>query len=352
MALEGALKDFGLADILQLIYFQKKSGILNLNGRNDQVQILFHEGNVLSAETQKKKKLEETRIEKLLVKKGLLKESDLEAVLMEQKTSGARVWDILLSRNLVEKDILISMLSAQVTETVVQLFSWKEGIYKFEQQAVVASTDMPIVLDTQQLLMDGLRVIDEWSQVTGKIAPDTIFRKTAKKGMELTSYEEVVLKFIDGENDVRLIIDLSGVDDLHASKAFEALTKKGAIEPVAVAPVVAAIAAAPVISKNSSLFRTVSLAVVLAALVLSLIAFTFDKADSFKKARTTKEIDGLRFWAEVYKYRNGSYPDRLDQIGGVKDEWGRPYVYKSENGAVVILSTGPDGIAGTKDDLY
>lgn len=352
MALEGALKDFGLADILQLIYFQKKSGVLNLNGREDQVQIVFHEGNVLSAETQKKKKLEETRIEKLLVKKGLLKESDLESVLVEQKSSGSRVWDILLDRKLIEKDILIPMLSAQITETVVQLFSWKEGIYKFEQQAVVASTEMPISLDTQQLLMDGLRVIDEWSQVTGRIAPDTVFRSTPKKGIELTSYEEGILKFIDGENDVRLIIDLSGIDDLHASKAFESLTKKGVISPVSATPVTTAAEAAPATPIKPSLFRSVSITVVLAALLLSLIALTFDKSDAFKKLRTIKKIDGLKFQAEVYKYRTGNYPDRLDQIGAENDDWGRPYVYKKDNEVLVILSAGPDGVAWTKDDLY
>jgi len=33
MALEGSLKDFGLADILQLIYFQRKTGVLVLDGK-------------------------------------------------------------------------------------------------------------------------------------------------------------------------------------------------------------------------------------------------------------------------------------------------------------------------------
>jgi hypothetical protein len=31
MALEGLLQEFGLADILQLIYFQKKTGVLNIS---------------------------------------------------------------------------------------------------------------------------------------------------------------------------------------------------------------------------------------------------------------------------------------------------------------------------------
>lgn len=215
MALEGALKDFGLADILQLIYFQKKSGILTLNGPTDQVQMVFLEGNVLSAEAKKKKKL----------------------------------GDILLSKRLIEKDVLTAMLSVQVSDTVLQLFSWKEGHYKFEPQAVVpGSSADAVTLDTQQLLMDGLRVVDEWSQMTGKIAPNTVFRSKGRKDVELTASEEGVLKFIDGENEVSMILNLSGIDYLQASKAFDSLTQKGLIECVAVAQVLNT--AAPVTLKK------------------------------------------------------------------------------------------------------
>ena len=35
MALEGSLREFGLADILQLLYFQRKTGVLVLEGRMD-----------------------------------------------------------------------------------------------------------------------------------------------------------------------------------------------------------------------------------------------------------------------------------------------------------------------------
>lgn len=215
MALEGALKDFGLPDILQLIYFQKKSGTLTLIGRTEQVKIIFYEGNVLSAETKKKKKLGQ----------------------------------FLLSRKLIEKDVLTAALAEQISHTVQQLFSWKEGIYKFEPQAVVSGNDMATVtLDTQQLLMDGLRVIDEWSQVTGKVTPDTVFRSKTHNDVELNTYEQGILEFIDGENDVSMIISLSGIDHLHASEAFESLTHKGVIEIAVTAPVMTA--ATPVAPKK------------------------------------------------------------------------------------------------------
>ena len=53
MALEGSLRDFGLADILQLIFFQRKTGALVLESRIDRVRLLFVEGNIVGAESRK-----------------------------------------------------------------------------------------------------------------------------------------------------------------------------------------------------------------------------------------------------------------------------------------------------------
>ncbi|MEK6652527.1 MAG: DUF4388 domain-containing protein, partial [Nitrospirota bacterium] len=79
MALEGSLKEFGLADILQLIYFQRKTGILTLEGRMDKVRLLFYEGNIVLADS--KRRVEANRLGKVLVKKGILKEEDLQKAL-------------------------------------------------------------------------------------------------------------------------------------------------------------------------------------------------------------------------------------------------------------------------------
>ena len=77
MALEGSLRDFGLADILQLIFFQRKTGVLTIEGKMDKVRLLFIEGNITGAES--KRRLEANRLGKVLVKKGFLEEKDLQA---------------------------------------------------------------------------------------------------------------------------------------------------------------------------------------------------------------------------------------------------------------------------------
>ncbi|MCL5024562.1 MAG: DUF4388 domain-containing protein [Nitrospirae bacterium] len=363
MALEGSLRDFGLADILQLIYFQKKTGILALRGKADQVRLMFHEGNIISAES--RKRVVENRIGKILLKKGLIRENDLKTSLEEQKSTGARLGDIFLKNGVVQKEDIRQTLISQMTETVVQLFSWKEGTYEFQGQPVPLSQDMPVTLDTQHLLMEGLRVLDEWALVEGRITLDTVFEKTGEKETSFTSDEESILRYVDGENDVSIVLDLSGVDDFQASRVLVSLMEKGVIAPVKISPVVSA-EAAPVMpeARKRSLAGVLVPVVFFGALALSLASATLQASWSHKgiasflggnaekRSRTVKEIEALRFMAEASLYKNGSYPADLGRIGAGRDAWGRPFLYRIENNAPVIFSAGPDGKAGTSDDIY
>jgi hypothetical protein len=362
MALEGSLRDFGLADILQLIYFQKKTGVLVLSGAQDSVRISFSDGNVVSAES--KKRVEESRVGKILVKKGVIRDEDLRAALEEQRASGVKMGDILLKKGLVKNEDMRDTLVSQMTETVVQLFSWKEGTYEFQVKQVAMSQDIPLILDTQHLLMEGLRVLDEWSLVEGKITLDTVFGKTGTTADSLTDVEESLLKFIDGENDVSIIIDLSGVDDFEASKVLVSLMERDIIEPVTVSPVVTeAVPLMPEV-RERPWARVLYPAVFVLIAVCSLLAAGLQQAwsgkgisvfwsgDEMNRTVTLKKMDTLRFMAEAYKLRNGSYPVRLDPLGDSADAWGRPFTYRVENGAVVIISAGPDGKIGTGDDVY
>ena len=53
MALSGTLKDFGIADILQLIGQQQKTGKLRLQNGDEEVEIIFSSGSTLLIEFQR-----------------------------------------------------------------------------------------------------------------------------------------------------------------------------------------------------------------------------------------------------------------------------------------------------------
>ncbi|MCX5717610.1 MAG: DUF4388 domain-containing protein [Nitrospirae bacterium] len=353
MSFEGSLKEFGLADILQLIYFQRKTGVLTLEGRMDKVRLLFYEGNIISAGT--RRKVEANRFGKLLLKNGLIKEEDLQKALEEQQSTGEKLGNILMKNGVVGKEQIQEILTTQITETVINLFSWKDGSYDFSPQGVPVDKEMPIALDTQHVLMEGLRIVDEWSLVEGKLSPDTIFERIGNPGVELTPEEEEMLGLVDGERDVSVIIESSYMDSFQASKSLVSLMEKGIIGPkeaAQVAPEIALHMALPSAKKGIPYPPFITPVIFMVSLFIAIISFPPQRSDYADRIKTSADIDNIRFTIEAYKYENGSYPQSTDQITKPADAWGRQYIYKPAADDFVLFSAGPDGKEGTADDVY
>ncbi len=349
MALEGSLRDFGLADILQLIFFQRKTGVLNLDGKLDKIRLLFIDGHIVGAES--KKRTEENRLGKVLVKKGLLTEGELEALLEEQQQSNLRLGTFLVKNRFVKKEDIEEILINQIKETIIQIFNWKEGTYEFLPQAIPVDPGVPISIDTQHLLMEGLRIVDEWTLIEGKITIDTVFVKKSYDVSDLTEEEREILLLVDGDNDVSTIIDISGKDDFTVSKTLVSLIEKDAIEAKEAAPVVSE--AFPALGKKSPAQHLHLPAIAVAvAVILSLLSTVFFPHDSLKRFRASQAIDDLRFRVDAYRFEKGSYPTTLDTITQKADPWGNPYIYRMNSYSFLILSSGPDGKEGTEDDVY
>ena len=349
MALEGSLRDFGLADILQLIFFQRKTGVLYLEGKLDKVKLLFIEGNISGAES--KRRIEANRLGKVLVKKGLLKEEDLSALLEEQRSSNMRLGNILVRRRIVQKEAVAEILEGQIKEAVIQIFSWKEGTYEFTPQEVPVDKDIPISIDTQHLLMEGLRIVDEWTAIEGKITIDTVFVKKIYSEGALSQEERDIFSLIDSENDVSTIIDISGQDDFSVSKTLVSLLEKGAIEQKEILPVIPEVL--PRETKKSAFpYQAASLAAVVVAVLLSLSSLFFDSGNVIKRFRASEVVDDLRFRIETYRFEHGSYPETLGSLATAADPWGNPYIYRNNKNVFMVLSVGQDGKEGTADDIY
>lgn len=347
MALEGSLSDFGLADILQLIYFQRKSGILTLESKLDRVKLIFIDGNVSAAES--KKRIEDNRVGKILLKKGVISEPDLQAALNEQRKTKAKLGNILVKNSIVKRELLIEILNSQITETVIQLFGWKQGTYEFTTQGVTQDKEMPFSIDTQHLLMEGLRIVDEWSLIRGKVNIDTVFRPKGPVTEGMTEDEREIFGYVDGENDVSTIIDLSNKDNFDVSKTLLGLLEKDLIEAAEPSPILEEVVLPKKkISLNFMLYLTQ------AAIVISVVvsALLINPGSVFREFTASKKIDRLRYGIEAYKLEHSSYPRDLKEIADTVDPWGRQFVYTLTDKSFHLSSKGADGIEGTRDDIY
>lgn len=351
MALEGSLTDFGLADILQLIYFQRKTGILTLDGRLDKVKLLFIDGNVVGAES--RRRIDDKRLGRILLKRGLITEGDLDAALEEQKKSKAKLGAVLIQKESVGKDIIGDIINGQITETVIQIFNWKEGTYEFTAQSIPRDRVLSTSLDTQHLLMEGMRIVDEWSLIRGRITLDTVFRKCGEDAADMNEQEINILKYVNGENDVGTIIELSGGDNFEISKALLSLLERGVVEEAELVPLILAAEVEAVKRTKAVLpIRLLVSAVLFISLIFSLSVAAFDSAGLSKEFRAGGKLETLRFEIEAYKHEHSFYPHSLDIISRERDPWGHPYIYRVSGDSFFLSSAGADGKEGTGDDIY
>ena len=178
MALAGSIKDFGLPDIFQLIGLQRKTGTLTLKDKDkaETVTVTFEEGQVVNADTSAKRL--EGRLGSLLVKQGHISKERMDEALQKQKATLQKLGHVLVSDGYLKGEVLKKALTVQVSTTVFKLFRWKVGDYNFEaQDKVVWDRSHFDPMSADFILMEGIRMLDEWPIIEKKITSfNLIFR--------------------------------------------------------------------------------------------------------------------------------------------------------------------------------
>ncbi len=247
MALQGTLKDFSITEIIQLIGQQLKTGILKIRRGKNLAEIYFVDGMIVHvyANYRGKKDL----IGEILVKAQLITEEQLERVLKIQKETLKYLGEILVELKLLTKEDVLKVISTQIYETIYDLFWWEDGIFNFDLKLVESYKKIPFALSTEQVLLNILRMVDEWSEIEKKIfSPHLVFKKVLPiepKTSEaipqptylkekLTSEQELIFNLVDGTRTVQEIIDRSLLGKFNASEILVNLLEMGMIEVVGI----------------------------------------------------------------------------------------------------------------------
>lgn len=177
MALAGTLKDFGLPDIVQLIGLQRKTGTLHLKTPGEAVKVIFEAGNIVAAESSMARPSD--RIGNALVTQGALIQEQLDQALKVQKETMQRLGHVLISEKIVSEETLRKAVEAQLFQVVFRLFRWREGDYAFETQNTVDYERTGAVsLGADFVLMEGIRMVDEWPIIERRIpSMSSVFKR-------------------------------------------------------------------------------------------------------------------------------------------------------------------------------
>jgi hypothetical protein len=334
VSLTGTLADFGIAEILQLIGQQAKSGVLHLAAGDEEIHILMSDGCVVSAECGGR--VQKDRLGAILVRAGVITQEDLDRALGAQGRTLRRLGDILLDMRLVSKADLKEFTALQTTETVYRLFTWKSGTYEFEPGAVEWDPSTVTPLRAESVLMEGFRRVDEWPAVRRRISsPAMTFVRLGELLLgpggdpSLGPNERRVFMLADPGVPVERITDLSRLGEFETCRALLTLVNLELLEPLApVRRSAAAGVGAYARSWREGLWRgaarvgaTVALAGALAG--AAWIASERDRAlpgdgglrdQAMERFLARYQLARLRGALEVWRLENGAYPERLEAL--------------------------------------
>jgi len=169
MSLTGNLEHFPIIDIIQLLNVARKSGVLRLTCEKGESQLVFHEGDLVSANFLNNR----VRVGQVLVSAGAITEDQLLEALDIQKNAGDERKPLvitLLERDMVDETAAYNGIESLIEMTVVEVLTWKEGQFSLDIDRVGHSggyhfsrTKFPqrILLNAQGILMESLRIFDE-----------------------------------------------------------------------------------------------------------------------------------------------------------------------------------------------
>jgi hypothetical protein len=169
MSLNGNLEHFPIIDVIQLLNGARKSGILRLSSEKGESQLVFHEGDLVSANFLNNR----VRIGQVLVSSGAITEEQLSQALDIQKNAGDDRKPLvitLLEHGMVDETAAYNGIESLIEMTVVEVLTWKEGHFSLDISRNdnvggyhFSRTRFPqrILLNSQGILMESLRIFDE-----------------------------------------------------------------------------------------------------------------------------------------------------------------------------------------------
>ncbi len=232
MALRGNLRDFTVTQLLNLINLASKTGTLIVDGPIEQAYVSFRDGKLAYARVGK----EDGSLAFVLHRANKINANQYRAIAERAGQMTDKELGLLLinAGYVTQEDILVN-LQAYFTEVVRKLFTWVEGIFRFENDMLPPEDRINVKLDLENIIIEGSRQLRELEQLQDEIPSlDMALKFTDRPltNVNLSVEEWKVVKFVDPKNTIRQIAATNKLGDLDIRKIVYGLLQAGLVEMV------------------------------------------------------------------------------------------------------------------------
>lgn len=235
MTIQSSIKELGLFDLFQVLHINKKTGRLMVTDGPDgkEAQIIFRNGATCFAVVNDRVP---KSIENLLVDWGVIDDGSVTRIEKAMSRYPALI-DCLEGEGIAPRGHLETFLANCIRECVYEIFKWDRGECRFIEEEIDQRREIVVPLNTENLILEGARRIDEWSNISGKVpSRHSVFTLAAdaqqSQRLNLKPREWEVLSLIDGTRSVKEVNDAAAGDLFSTSKLIYGLVVMGVIELV------------------------------------------------------------------------------------------------------------------------
>ena len=235
MALQGNLKDFSTAQLLNLVNLARKTGAMKVDALDDADTILlyFREGKLVHSST---KKLG-GRLSDMLLHSGKLSKDQADAILRQVRSPSDKALGIELIRNgIVNQQDIIQSVKKFMMDVLASLANWSEGYFKFDQGAVPPSDHITVPLNLDNVILEISRQREDKERLLEEL-PDlnVVALKVTDKplsGVKLTPDDWRVISHIHPRNTIAQIAQANSMDEFQIRQIVDGMLQAGLVELV------------------------------------------------------------------------------------------------------------------------
>lgn len=231
MPLAGSLETFNIANLIQFLSSDQKTGVLQISGGGNTAKIFIKSGFIVYATSSQ----HEFRLGHLLKSEGVLSDEKLQECLQLAEEKNQQLGRFLVEQGYISRSSLKDFLHLQAEEILYDIFLWDAGDFEYTDTPINIKETLFIPLNPMGIIMEATRRIDEQSIIKREIPGEQlIFRISQKMGetekLKLTKNERRILSLMDGNRTVKQVINDSGYAEPATYKIIYSLKMTGFIE--------------------------------------------------------------------------------------------------------------------------
>ncbi len=221
-----------VVDLVSFMTSSRRSAVLTVVERGVRKSVYFRDGSIIAASSNQP----EDRFGDIMYRRAMITRDQLDTALA-RVGPGKKIGNVLLASGLINSGDLWKMIKLQIEEilfSVLLLESGRFTLATYEASSVPTRT----ALDTQHVLLEGMRRKDELTHLQRQLPPqDTLLRQTGRDGeVDLSPPEARVMGLVDGRSTVGQVFRRSGLGDFATARALFRMLEEGLLSAAAKPP--------------------------------------------------------------------------------------------------------------------